>query len=58
MWVSIATVQDCSRGFGGLEIKACSGFLVVPERRVAVLESVLGATPHEFESRILRHSPE
>jgi hypothetical protein len=22
------------------------------------LESVLGATPHEFESRILRHSPE
>jgi hypothetical protein len=28
-----------------------------PERTISVLESVLGATPHEFESRILRHSP-
>jgi hypothetical protein len=27
------------------------------ERRSEELESVLGATPHEFESRILRHSP-
>jgi hypothetical protein len=27
------------------------------ELRVPVLESVFGATPHEFESRILRHSP-
>ena len=28
----------------------------VAVRLVAILESVLGATPHEFESRILRHS--
>jgi hypothetical protein len=27
-----------------------------PEYRSKELESVLGATPHEFESRILRHS--
>jgi hypothetical protein len=29
----------------------------LPEHGREDLESVLGATPHEFESRILRHSP-
>ncbi len=32
----------------------CWTTLYVPEPGLADLESVLGATPHEFESRILR----
>jgi hypothetical protein len=30
---------------------------LAPEHGCEDWESVLGATPHEFESRILRHSP-
>jgi hypothetical protein len=54
--VSIAMIQDRSRLSGSLTRQPEKTSLIALELLVRVLESGLGATPHEFESRILRHS--
>jgi hypothetical protein len=55
--VSFARVRDRSPPRRRRTGWACNPTLNPAGQRRAELESVLGATPHEFESRILRHSP-
>lgn len=53
--VSFASVQHHPRRTGRVEIPQARTVAGLSEHTSADLESVLGVTPREFESRILRH---
>jgi len=54
--VSFTRVRGRPARYTGTQISTSRKVKASDERWSALLESVLGATPREFESRILRHA--